>query len=59
MFKIDTIAYNEGRKAYFRGADYSDNPYSDEEERQQFSWERGFETAVREENDYGYSETQL
>ena len=58
MLKIDQIAFNEGRKAFFRAADYNDNPYSDEQERQQFSWERGFETANREENDYDYRDDQ-
>lgn len=51
MEKIDTLAYNEGRKAYFRGGHLRDNPYvnNPEAERKEYSWDMGFERAHYEE----------
>lgn len=46
--KNDQEAFNLGRRAYFRGAEVRDNPYADDEENKQWSWERGFNTAFEE-----------
>lgn len=49
--KNDQEAFNLGRRAYFRGAESRDNPYSDNEPNKQWSWDRGFDTAYEEEED--------
>jgi hypothetical protein len=50
--KNDQEAFNLGRRAYFRGAESFDNPYSeDTEERKHWSWERGFNTAYEEDEE--------
>lgn len=51
MLKNDQEAFNLGRRAYFRGVESSENPYSDKEENKQWSWDRGFDTAYREDED--------
>lgn len=55
MFKLDQEAYHKGRRAYFNREDIRDNPYDEEDEPQkEWSWERGFNTAYQEDNEYGY-----
>lgn len=51
MYKNDQEAYTLGRRAYFRGAELRDNPYTDEQPAKQWSWERGFNTAFEEDED--------
>lgn len=52
MFKLNVAAYEEGKRAYWKYQDISDNPYNDDEESNQFSWERGWSEASNEKEDY-------
>lgn len=52
MFKINSVAYEEGKRAYYKGWEINQNPYSDDQERNQWSWERGWSEASNEEEDY-------
>jgi hypothetical protein len=51
--KNDQEAFNLGRRAYFRGAESTDNPYPDDEANanKHWSWNRGFDTAYEEEDE--------
>lgn len=49
--KNDQEAFNLGRRAYFRGAESGDNPYTDDEPNKQWSWDRGYDTAYEEDED--------
>lgn len=49
--KNDVEAFNLGRRAFFKGAEVWENPYSDDEPNKQWSWERGWNTAYDEEEE--------
>lgn len=52
MFKINSIAYEQGKRAYHKGWEVYQNPYSDDQERDQYSWEKGWSEASNEEEDF-------